>query len=409
MLERKFTMPICRNISLILLGGIGLLVLTQVPNTSFADPLPKIEKKFENGSVLRFYGQINKGFLNYDDGQETETYNIIDNQVSNTRFGLTYKSSFAETWDYLGTIEIQYAPYSTSNINILNDSPPSGAYDFGNSNIRKIDNQFTSEGVGAFYLGQGNMASQDTSEVDLSGTTVITKSAVQEVAGAQLFRQADGTLSKITVKNAFNNYNGLGRKVRLRYDTPSFNGFSLRTSFGRDLLYDTSDAFVQDAVQDQNLYDLALAYEGESSDFKYEAQLAYSYKESYTANGKTTNGVHILNGSGSVLHQPTGLSLTAAAGQHDNGTVTGSYGFVKAGWQAELITLGKTAFAIDYYKGTDINGAGSDSDSTAISIVQNITDWNTELWATYRVYSYNDAKADYDDGHALFVGARFKF
>ncbi len=159
--------------------------------TAQADPLPKIERTFENGGVLRFYGQINKGFLNYDDGQETESYDFIDNNNSNTRFGLTYKQSFAETWEYLGTIEIQYAPYSTTNINILNPSPPAGAYELGNGNIRKIDNQFTHERLGVFSIGQGNMASQDTAEVDLSGTTVITKSAVQESAGAQ-FVPADG-------------------------------------------------------------------------------------------------------------------------------------------------------------------------------------------------------------------------
>jgi hypothetical protein len=402
-------MPICRKFSLTLLGLVGLWVLTHIPGAAFADPLPKIEQKFENGAVLRFYGQINKGFLNYDDGEASETYDFIDNNNSNTRFGLTYKSTFAETWEYLGTVEIQYAPYSTSNINILTQTPPSGAYDLSNANIRKIDNQFTNERLGVFYIGQGNMASQDTAEVDLSGTTVITKSAVQESAAAQLFRQSDGTLSKVQIKNAFTNYNGLGRKVRLRYDTPAFNGFSLRTSFGRDLLYQNDNEAVESAVQDQNLYDLALAYEGESGDFEYAAQVAWSYKESYAVNGKTTNGVHILDGSGSVLHNPTGLSLTLAAGEQDNGTVTGSYGFVKAGWQADLVPWGKTAFAVDYYSGTDINGVGSDSNSTAVSVVQNITNWNTELWATYRVYAYEDTKAEYDDGRALFLGARFKF
>jgi hypothetical protein len=64
---------------------------------------------------------------------------------------------------------------------------------------------------------------------------------------------------------------------------------------------------------------------------------------------------------------------------------------------------------LDYYSGTDITGVGSDSESTGISVVQNITNWNTELWATYRDYSYDDTKADYEDGQALFLGARFKF
>jgi hypothetical protein len=82
---------------------------------------------------------------------------------------------------------------------------------------------------------------------------------------------------------------------------------------------------------------------------------------------------------------------------------------VKAGWQADLIKWGKTAFAIDYYSGLEINGNNTESESTAISVVQNITDWNTELWAVYREYSYNSLSTNYDDGRAVFVGARFKF
>ena len=148
-----------------------LAALTGTP--LWAQDLPKIEKTFENGGTLRFYGQINKGVLSYDDGQETESYGLIDNDNSNTRFGLTYTQDFGDRWKYLGTIEIAYAPFSTSNTSILQQSPPSSAYEFTNANIRKIDNKFSHPDYGAFYLGQGDMASNNTAEVDLSGTTVI--------------------------------------------------------------------------------------------------------------------------------------------------------------------------------------------------------------------------------------------
>jgi hypothetical protein len=112
-----------------------------------ADPLPKVEKKFANGSVLRFYGQINKGFLNYDDGQVSDSYNFIDNANSNTRFGLTFGTSMGEDWEYLGTFEFTYQPYSTNNsaapINLRTPTPPSSAFEFTNANIRLIDNRFT--------------------------------------------------------------------------------------------------------------------------------------------------------------------------------------------------------------------------------------------------------------------------
>ena len=79
------------------------------------------------------------------------------------------------------------------------------------------------------------MASNNTAEVDFSGTSVISYSSVADSAGAQLLRQSDGTLSDIEIKDAFTNYDGLSRKVRIRYDSPSWSGFGLRTSYGKDL------------------------------------------------------------------------------------------------------------------------------------------------------------------------------
>ena len=41
--------------------------------------------------------------------------------------------------------------------------------------------------------------------------------------------------------------------------------------------------------------------------------------------------------------------------------------------------------------------------------MQNIDRANTELWLTYRSYDYADDFASYDDGRAVFGGARFRF
>ena len=51
----------------------------------------------------------------------------------------------------------------------------------------------------------------------------------------------------------------------------------------------------------------------------------------------------------------------------------------------------------------------SESTSWGLSFVQNVDAWNTELWLTYRSYDYADDFASYDDGQAIFGGARFRF
>jgi hypothetical protein len=359
-----------------------------------AQDLPKVETIFATGATLRFYGQINKGVLTFDDGQVSESYGLIDNDNSNTRFGLTYTQDFAESWAYLGIIEIAYAPYSTSTASLLQPSPPASAFEFTNANIRKIDNRLSSPGFGSFWFGQGDMASNHTAEVDLSGTTVIGYSAVADSAGGQLLRRADGVLSDITVKDAFTNCDGLSRQVRLRYDTPLWSGLGLRTSYGRNLLSDSP------SVREQDLFDIAATYETQSEDFKVLAQTAYSWKGSDTT---------IFDGSGSLLHVPTGLSVTAAAGRQDQAGAVGSYGYIKVGWQGDLVAWGKTAVALDWYSGSGSEAAGSDSTSYALSIVQNIPRWNTELWLTWRAYDYSEPETEFDRASAVFVGGRFKF
>ncbi len=367
------------------------------PAAADPKPLPKVEKSFADGSVLRFYGQINKGLLSYDDGLVSETYGLIDNDNSNTRLGLTYSSALGPSWTYLGTIEVQYAPFSTSNTSILQPSPPSDAYMFTNANIRQIDNKLTHGSIGSFYLGQGNMASYDTVKVDFSGTSVTQGVEVQDLAGGQLLREEDGTLSKTKISTAFNDYNGLGRAVRVRYDTPAFNGFAFRTSYGQDQLSSNP------AEQNDPLYDVAVAYEGETGEFQFAAQAAYSW------NVEDSATVTTLDGSASVLHKPTGLNLTLAAASSDNETLTGTYWYVKAGWLADLVSWGKTAFAIDYYQGNDIFATGSDSSSASISVVQSVVSWNTEIYAAYRTYSASTPTVAYDDSNAFFFGARFKW
>ena len=250
-------------------AGVFALAATVLGGSALqAQDLPKVETTFAGGATLRFYGQINKGVLTFDDGQVSETYALIDNDNSNTRFGLTYTQDFAERWAYLGIIEIAYAPFSTSTASLLQPTPPASAFEFTNANIRKIDNRVSSPGFGSFWFGQGDMASNHTAEVDLSGTTVIGYSPVADSAGGQLLRRADGVLSSITIKDAFTNYDGLLRQVRLRYDTPLWSGFGLRTSYGRNLLSDSP------SVRNQDLYDIAATYETKSDQFQLLAQTA---------------------------------------------------------------------------------------------------------------------------------------
>jgi hypothetical protein len=223
-------------------GLLGSTALRALAGTAGAQGLPPLEREFTNGTTLRFYGQINKGILGYDDGIDTETYYVIDNNNSGTRFGFEYNQSFGD-WTFGNVNEFQYAPYSTGNINVIDDSPSSDDYEWSNDNIRKIDFSLEHDRFGKFSLGQGSMATDGVAEYDLSGTDVIAYSGVGDSASAQIIRFSDPTLffaDSPQIGDAFQNYDG-GRLARVRYDTPSFSGFSVAFAYGQDLLSSDDD------------------------------------------------------------------------------------------------------------------------------------------------------------------------
>jgi hypothetical protein len=347
--------------------------------------LPPVEADLGGGTTLRFSGQINMGALSYDDGGETSTYFPIDNDNSSSRARLQLFGHLGD-WSLEGIAEVEYQPFASNVVSQLDDDP---VWDFSRSNIRKLESIFRSERYGTFWLGQGSMASDGSAEVDLSGTTVIAYSSVSDTSGGHFFRLGDGTLSDITVGGAFNNFDGLSRKVRIRYDTPSFAGFQLKASYGQDALND----------DDASLYDVAGAYSGTLGDFELAGSVAYSWNDG--------NGVDRLSGSFSTLHT-SGLSITVAAGaQYADGD--GQYLYGKLGYQSGFFDIGSTAFSIDYYDGSDVAADGSDSSSVGLAVVQNFDAANLELWLTFRSYDYDDDVASYQSGQAIFGGARFRF
>jgi hypothetical protein len=373
-------------------------VLLALTSAAAAQGIPPIEHGFANGATLRFYGQINKGVLQYDDGEATRSYGLIDNDNSGTRFGLRYTRVRGD-WTFENVNEFSYTNDSTSNVNILDPSPD---YVWSNSNIRKIDFTFENERYGKFWIGQGSMATDGTLEVDLSGTGVIAYSGVADTAAAQLIRQSDGTLSDTEIGSVFLNLDG-DRRVRVRYDTPVFSNFTVAAAFGRNLLSSDAD------VRDQNLFDASVSYLNSFNDsIDVAGSIGYNWTEGQDGDGDASTW----GGSASALHTPTGLNLTFSAGTLDDDG-TGSYWYGKLGLLRDYTGWGSTAMSVDYYSGSDFglneDVGSSTSDSWGLALVQNVDRANLELWLTYRSYDYADDVASYDDGQAVFGGARFWF
>ena len=229
-------------------------------------------------------GQINRGVLLADDGDQTEIYHV-DNDNSSTRFRFVGEADIGGVT--AGTnFEVEFESNSTNDINQNNQSTTTTLRE------RRMEFYLDHERLGRLSVGQGNTASDNTSEVDLSGTSVAAFSLVSSMAGGLLFYSNDTNgLTTTRIRDVSTNFDGLGRDDRVRYDTPSFRGFSAATSYASD-----------------KKWDVATRYAVEYDDFRTAAALAYSKPK-----GSVNNRY---NGSISVLHA-SGLNATFASGAQD--------------------------------------------------------------------------------------------
>lgn len=342
-----------------------------------------IDGEVERGIWL--YGQVNKGILFADDGNQVNAYPLVDNSNSSTRAGIWFKREFDAGLTFGANLEYEWNPYSTGNVNRNNK----GDIDWDTHKMRKAEGVLQSP-YGTVWLGQGSMASDGVSEADLSGTALVAYSSVADSAGGQLFTTNTGAVSTISVGSAFSNLSGLGRLTRVRYDTPSFEGFTLKTSAGFDAISGDDDIG----------WDVAGTYDRSMEAVDLSVALGY---------GRPDGDFNRFSGSASVLHKETGLNLTFAAGTDDNSGSDPFFLYGKLGWKPDWSDIGGTAFAIDIYSGDDIATAGSDSFSVGFGAVHSLPQIQTDLYLTVRWHDYDDNAATYEPVTAVLTGLRFWF
>lgn len=170
----------------------------------------------DGGFSFTLGGQINRGILFYDDGVETGSISV-DNDNSSTRLRARLEYDFGDyTVGWFTEYEFEFS--STAAVNQLNTDISSSV-----SNERFFE-AYVQSPYGRFTYGQGDAASNSTSEVDLSGTSVVGYSGVADFAGGLLFRNPDGSLSSLRIGSLFSNLDGNSRIERFRYDSPTFGG-----------------------------------------------------------------------------------------------------------------------------------------------------------------------------------------
>jgi predicted porin len=302
-----------------------------------------------------------------NDGVSTDVF-IVDNDTSGTRFRLDADAPLGQT--VLGaTLEIGASPNNSS---VVNQLDPQSDADF---NVRRAEVSFRDDRFGRLQLGKGSSAADDTAEYDLSLVAgPIMYAGVADIAGGILF--TDGTdYSDTTVADAFFDFDG-DRLARLRYDSPMFGPLQGSASYGQE---------------DQWAAAVTLGGDyGDWSGWTVGAFTVLAAASVYNPDDDTVDYGYAA--SGSVLHDPTGLSVTLSTGGYklDEGDDPTNF-YAKVGWDTAFWALGPTGFGFDYTKGENVSSEGADGTSFGIAAVQKIERYGIDLYGQLRWYELDEA------------------
>lgn len=332
-------------------------------------------------------GQVNRAVNVADDGHSTKAY-FVDNDVSNSRFRIEGTGEVDDQLTVGTVLEFGVGPNNSYDVSQENES----AGDFFDE--RKVEAYVDHKRLGRVWLGKGPAATDDTAEYDLSLVAgPIMYAGVADPVGGLRFRSGK-TLSSTSVGDAFFDFDG-ERQNRIRYDTPVLGpGVQLSASAGEN-----------------QRYDLALNWGGDFGNWTGVELGPFLTLGALGLSEPNQHGVdYRLDGSYSILHQPTGLSLTLSAGmdQAEDDNPFNLYG--KLGWDTSLVSLGKTGFGIDIDRSKDVSSPGDEGYSVGLAAVQQIENYGTEFYTQLRWFTLDSHQGPHlDDLVVGTFGTRVKF
>lgn len=344
------------------------------------------ELKWDNasGGYVRIYGQFSPTYQSVDDGVQTYD-NVLDNSHSNTRVGLWVAQPFS-TGEFKFNFETALGWTNTANVSQTSQST---GVNWDRTDIRKVDFSFEGDTWGTIYVGQGSMATDGVADKSLNNNAMTTYNGIGDFAGNYQFRTTAGALSGVTAGSVNPSLDG-GRRGRIRYDSPNFNGFTIALAAGEEILASNND---------DKYYDIALKYQRKFDTVEVAGGIGFSRRD--------RNGVDQDDTFGSLAARfDNGLNFAVSAGSRKN---DGDYTYVLAGYEADFWQVGKTSFAIDFYNGNDFGLAGRKSKTMGVGINQNIDSINTQVYLGYRNHELTDPGVNYNDIDAYLFGARWRF
>lgn len=313
-----------------------------------------------NAVDVKLYGTVNKAFMVYDDGRDTET-TIVDNNNESTRIGIGGEQKLDNGLTASALLEMNYnsnpSNSITQNTAAGQSATPTNTGATLNERIARVG---LANDYGAVFLGQQDVASDDAYSHDLAAATSVLNANVGSFGGGLVFRTNTGAAVNLggtdLTPGQFSQGNdgSLAAADSIRVNTATFGGFngSLSTSQGGNV-------------------DATIRYANAYGDFNVDSALGHSFINN-NATTATNELVGATTGSLSVKHK-SGLGATVAytAQDLDNRSAgveeaEGYYGKVGYAWDAFGVAgeygKFKNPIAVAADQEMDVYGLGAEYD-----------------------------------------------
>ncbi len=407
---------------------------------------------------LTISGWVAEQVVYWDDGNESNIYVTGIGRTLQSHFKMTGQATIAPGWTAGYVLHVEVGTVDAFGYSSSSDDTPASLGGFvndSNNGLYALQSYWfiNSDRLGKLSVGKMSQASDNTAIlVDGSGSLV--PANWLNIDGDNL---GGGWVNFLGHCHTINDgiggdCNGVTENV-IRYDSPTFQGFSFSTSWGED-----------------DMWDVAARYAGEFNGVKVAIAAAYSRVTdenlvvvpnggAIVAPGLTVGDIFRVQSDkdvgyfqiGAFLHHvPTGLFVYGAYGK-EHGDVTysgtsccdiyadvdGSHWYVKAGLRRKWHELGHTVLYGEYGQMDDMTSptaaaligglpvssydvatiTGSELTKWGLGIVQEIDAAAMSLWVSYRNYSgelhYQDYGYNYtispDDIHYVKAGALINF
>ncbi len=323
---------------------------------------------------LQIYGYVSRGILYWDakdgaDGGGSLGANTSASKVTlvdedGSRFGFQGSATLRPGWTAGYQIEVG-----------------TDVVQGGSLYVRHNHLWIESEQYGRFTIGEQSAATDGIAHIVLANAYTD--------SGAYF----NTTYTALTA-GSYGDFNG-GRGDYLRYDSPSIYGFILSATWSNDPDSSTDAS----GTSDNEYWDVTLRYSAEYNAFRVAAGIGYTYWE------QTGGGDYeIVQGSGSIMHIPTGLFFSFSTGNRDTaGSSTDEdYWYINGGVERAFTSRGKTTFYGEYGQYED----GDDDTMYGLGVVQAFDAAAMDIYAQYRHVEEDDNQ---DSFQTIVLGTKIKF